>query len=147
MEKEEEGFDKIIDPETNKAVPIESAVGQQVIKNYLTIMNGGNEDELISTKKYYKSSSSSKPSSGGGSKLSSVNESKSSRPSTSSSSRPSSSRPSTSTGSSSRPVAPASVGSIRGKCGNCGKPVYSNEPRVKVDGVYYKEACFNKIKK
>ena len=136
MEKEE-GFDKIIDPETNKAVPIESAIGQQVIKNYLTIMNGGNEDELISTKKYYKSSSSSKPSSsggGGGAKLSSINENKS---------RPSTSGTRSSTQSSSQP----GTGSVRGLCKYCKKNVFSNQERVKFNGDYYHETCFKKIKK
>lgn len=136
----EDGFDKIIDPETNKAVPIESSIGQQVIKNYLTIMNGGSEDDLISTKKYYKSSSSTKSSGGGGTKLSSINESNS-RPATANPSSKSSSSSSTK-----QPTTQSGV-SIRGKCGHCGKPVYSNEPRVKVDGVYYKEACFKKIQK
>lgn len=134
----EEGFDKIIDPETNKAVPIESAVGQQVIKNYLTIMNGGSEDDLISTKKYYKSSStSSKPSSGGASKLSSINENNA---------RPTTANPSSRSAPPKQSSAQA-AGSVRGLCKVCKKNVLSNQERVKVNGDYYHEACFKKIQK
>lgn len=131
----EEGFDKIIDPETNKAVPIESAVGQQVIKNYLTIMNGGSEDDLISTKKYYKSSS--KPSIGGASKLSSINENNA---------RPTTANPS-SRSEPPRQQSTQAAGSVRGLCKVCKKNVLSNQERVKVNGDYYHEACFKKIQK
>ena len=33
-----EGFGTIVDPETNQNVPVQSAVGQQVIKNYLELL-------------------------------------------------------------------------------------------------------------
>ena len=62
-------FDQIVDPETNRLVPIDSAVGQQVVKNYLTVMSGGSEEDLVSTKKFYKDSSTS---SGGGKRPSSA---------------------------------------------------------------------------
>jgi len=55
LESEEELFTKIIDPETNKQVLLESAVGQQVIKNYIECLrNGPESDDIISTKMFYK---------------------------------------------------------------------------------------------
>ena len=51
----DENFQVIVDPETNKAVPIQSAVGQQVIKNYIEcIKNGPDSKNIISTKMFYK---------------------------------------------------------------------------------------------
>ena len=48
-------FKVIVDPETNRAVPIESAVGQQVIKNYIEcIKNGPDSKNIISTSMFYK---------------------------------------------------------------------------------------------
>ena len=35
MQASLENFDSIYDPETNKAVPLNSAIGTQIIKNYL----------------------------------------------------------------------------------------------------------------
>ena len=121
--KQDGGFDKIVDPETNKSVPIESAVGQQIVKNYLTMMNGGSEDELISTKKYYRSKSSSTTKSGGASKLGSINEKSNSKSST------------------------PSDATSRGLCKKCGKDVLASHQRVKIDGAYYHEECFKAIKK
>ena len=54
-QEQEESFDKIIDPETNMNVPVESAVGQQVIKNYLECLkNGPDSPNIVSTKIFYK---------------------------------------------------------------------------------------------
>jgi len=51
----DENFKVIVDPETNKSVPIESAVGQQVIKNYIEcIRNGPESKNITSTKMFYK---------------------------------------------------------------------------------------------
>lgn len=55
LELEEELFTQIIDPETNRQVLIESAIGQQVIKNYIECLrNGPESDNIISTKTFYK---------------------------------------------------------------------------------------------
>ena len=54
LELEEECFTHIIDPETNKNVLLESAVGQQVIKNYIECLkNGPESNSIISTKMFY----------------------------------------------------------------------------------------------
>ena len=115
-------FDQIVDPETNRLVPIDSAVGQQVVKNYLTVMSGGSEEDLISTKKFYgdkigsgsSGSSSKRPSTSGKSKLSSVSENSKSRSD--------------------------NKGEFKGICPVSKKPIYSTDPRVKIDGKYYHEA-------
>lgn len=121
-------FEEIVDPETNRLVPIDSAVGQQVVKNYLTVMSGGNEEDLISTKKFYGdkiggSSSIKKPSK---SKLTNVPEKPKSK----------------STGASKS----ESKGEFRGICPASGKPVYTTDPRVKIGGAYYHEAYAPKNK-
>ena len=57
----DENFQVIVDPETNKAVPIQSAVGQQVIKNYIEcIKNGPDSKNIISTSMFYKKKTSRK---------------------------------------------------------------------------------------
>ena len=54
LELEEEIFTHIVDPETNKNVLLESAVGQQVIKNYIECLKNGPESEsIVSTKMFY----------------------------------------------------------------------------------------------
>ena len=54
LEIEEECFTHIIDPETNKNVLLESAVGQQVIKNYIECLrNGPDSENILSTKMFY----------------------------------------------------------------------------------------------
>lgn len=51
----DDDFKFIIDPETNKQVPIQSAIGTQIIKNYLEcIKNGPDSKNIISTKMFYK---------------------------------------------------------------------------------------------
>lgn len=116
-------FDQIVDPETNRLVPIDSAVGQQVVKNYLTVMSGGSEEDLISTKKFYgdKSggSSSKRPSTASKSKLASVSENKSKSGGASKS---------------------ENKGEFKGICPVSKKAIYSTDPRVKIDGKYYHEA-------
>ena len=126
MEGGEQEFDKIIDPETNMNVPVESKVGQQVIKNYLECLkNGPDSDKIVSTKMYYrpKKSGSSKP-----------------EPTNSSKSK---------TLSSSKPLGEQeTVRVLKGKCnGKCGTNVYNDNPRVKSGGNYYHEKCFNLINK
>ena len=117
-------FDQIVDPETNRLVPIDSAIGQQVVKNYLTVMSGGSEEDLISTKKFYGdksgSSSTKKPSAASKSKLSSVSENSKSKSGGASKSE--------------------SKGEFKGMCPVSKKPIYSTDPRVKIGGVYYHEA-------
>ena len=124
MEGGEQDFDKIIDPETNMNVPVESKVGQQVIKNYLECLkNGPDSDKIVSTKMYYKPKKSTSSKTGGSSKSGTGSSSKSST-----------------THDSSRV--------FKGKCnGKCGTNVYSDNPRVKSGGNYYHEKCFNLIKK
>tara|TARA_B100001093_G_C26255632_1_gene770447 strand:+ start:192 stop:500 length:309 start_codon:yes stop_codon:yes gene_type:complete len=57
----DENFQVIVDPETNKAVPIQSAIGQQVIKNYIEcIKNGPDSKNIISTSIFYKKTVKSK---------------------------------------------------------------------------------------
>ena len=115
-------FDQIVDPETNRLVPIDSAVGQQVVKNYLTVMSGGSEEDLVSTKKFYKDSSTSS----GASKRPSSAKPKSKLPSVSENSQQNSQQ-----------------GEIKGTCPKCGKHVYSTQQRFKKDGKYYHESCLN----
>ena len=56
-------FNEIIDPETNKTISVNSAVGKQVLKNYIECLrNGPDSENIISTKMYYKESSSRKSS-------------------------------------------------------------------------------------
>ena len=57
MSSEAEMFNTIVDPETNKEVGLNTAVGQQIIKNYLeAIKNGADSENIVSTKKFYSSS-------------------------------------------------------------------------------------------
>lgn len=52
---QEDEFKYIIDPETNKQVPLKSAIGTQIIKNYLEcIKSGPDSKNIISTKMFYK---------------------------------------------------------------------------------------------
>ena len=54
-----DAFGHIYDPEMNKNVPINTAVGQQIIKNYLECLKNGPESEnIVSTKMFYKPSKS-----------------------------------------------------------------------------------------
>jgi len=131
MEGGEQEFDKIIDPETNMNVPVESKVGQQVIKNYLECLkNGPDSDKIVSTKMYYrpKKSSSSKSQTGSSSKSQTGSSSKSQTGSSSKSQ----------TGSSSN------LGSVKGTCKKCNQNVYSTQERVKSSGSYYHDTCFKK---
>ena len=117
MEEKYESFDKIIDPETNMNVPVESKVGQQVIKNYLEcVKNGPDSSNIVSTKMYYKPKKSTTKESNNSSKKSSNKVTK----------QPDTSRV------------------LKGKCnGKCGTNIYSDNPRVKSGGKYYHEKCFN----
>lgn len=55
-----ENFGTIVDPETNQNVPVQSAVGQQVIKNYLECLKHGPDSKnILSTKMFYKNKSTS----------------------------------------------------------------------------------------
>ena len=115
MEGGEQEFDKIIDPETNMNVPVESKVGQQVIKNYLECLkNGPDSEKIVSTKMYYRPKKSSSSKSGTGSSSKSQ------------------------TGSSSN------LGSAKGICKKCNQNVYSTQERVKSSGSYYHDTCFKK---
>lgn len=50
----EDNFSKIIDPETNQEVILESEIGMQIIKNYIECLkNGPQSENIISTKMYY----------------------------------------------------------------------------------------------
>ena len=56
----EDEFEYILDPETNKRVPLKSAIGTQIIKNYLEcIKNGPDSKNIISTKMFYKKKNTS----------------------------------------------------------------------------------------
>ena len=52
--EEEDQFDMefhvIIDPETNREVPLQSAIGTQIIRNYLECLKNGPESENITFK-------------------------------------------------------------------------------------------------
>ena len=51
----EDSFQEIIDPETGCKVPVESKIGELVIKNYIEcLMNGPDSDRIVSTKMLYK---------------------------------------------------------------------------------------------
>ena len=117
----EQEFDKIIDPETNMNVPVESKVGQQVIKNYLECLkNGPDSDKIVSTKMYY-------------------------RPKKSSSSKTeSSSKEQTGSSSKSQTESSSNLGSVKGTCKKCNQTVYSTQERVKSSGSYYHDTCFKK---
>ena len=61
-----EDFKQIIDPETNKLVPVQSAIGTQIIKNYLEcIKNGPESKNIISTRMFYKKKTQPSSSKGG----------------------------------------------------------------------------------
>jgi len=52
----EESFSHIVDPETNKNVPLESSVGRQIIENYIECLrNGPDSENILSTKMFYDS--------------------------------------------------------------------------------------------
>lgn len=54
----DENFKFIVDPETNKSVPINSVIGTQIVKNYLEcIKNGPDSNKIVSTKRFYKKKS------------------------------------------------------------------------------------------
>ena len=134
MEGGEQEFDKIIDPETNMNVPVESKVGQQVIKNYLECLkNGPDSSNIVSTKMYYRPKKSSSSKTGSSSNSHMVSGSKAQSGTSSKSG----------TGNSSK-----SSRVLKGKCnGKCGTNVYSDNERVKSGGNYYHEKCFNLINK
>mgnify|MGYP000858256439 CR=1 FL=1 len=73
----DENFKFIVDPETNKSVPINSVIGTQIVKNYLEcIKNGPDSNKIVSTKRFYKKKSTpSVPKFSGG-----ASESQSSKP-------------------------------------------------------------------
>ena len=107
-----EGFDKIVDPETNKLVPTASKVGQQVLKNYIeTIKNGADSTNIVSTKMFYKRKPKKRTS-----KLGTINESGT--------------------------VNKSNLGDARGTCPVCTKLVYTSQQRIKHTGIYYHEKCF-----
>jgi hypothetical protein len=55
----DDNFKFIVDPETNKSVPINSVIGTQIVKNYLEcIKNGPDSKKIVSTKRFYKKKSS-----------------------------------------------------------------------------------------
>ena len=92
------GFENIIDPEMGVSVPIDSRVGQQVLKNYIEcIKNGSDSPGIVSTKMFYKQTKTQ-----------------------------------------------TAKGSRRGTCPKCKKGVFTSQQRIKTDGVYYHEACFEK---
>jgi len=50
----ENSFSHIVDPETNKNVPLESSVGRQIIENYMECLrNGPDSENILSTKMFY----------------------------------------------------------------------------------------------
>ena len=50
-----DAFDMIYDPEMKTNVPLDTAVGQQIIKNYLECLkNGPDSKNIVSTKMFYK---------------------------------------------------------------------------------------------
>lgn len=60
MSEQEDEFNTIIDPETNKEVPLQSAIGTQIIKNYLECLKNGPESKnIVSTKMMYKNTPAS----------------------------------------------------------------------------------------
>jgi len=62
---ESELFHNIIDPETNQKVLLESAIGQQVIKNYIECLrNGPDSENIVSTKMFYPKNESNKTETG-----------------------------------------------------------------------------------
>ena len=50
----ENSFSHIVDPETNKNVPLESSVGRRIIENYMECLrNGPDSENILSTKMFY----------------------------------------------------------------------------------------------
>ena len=50
----ENTFSHIVDPETNKNVPLESSVGRQIIENYMECLrNGPDSENILPTKMFY----------------------------------------------------------------------------------------------
>ena len=55
QEHEEDAFDTIYDPEMKTNVPLNTAVGQQIVRNYLECLkNGADSKNIVSTKMFYK---------------------------------------------------------------------------------------------
>lgn len=58
----EESFSHIVDPETNKNVPLESSVGRQIIENYIECLrNGPDSENILSTKMFYNDATTNAP--------------------------------------------------------------------------------------
>ena len=54
MHETDSMFTKITDPETNNEVSLNSAIGQQIIRNYIeAIKHGADSKNIISTRKFY----------------------------------------------------------------------------------------------
>ena len=124
----EKSFGYIVDPETDKNVPIQSAIGQQVVKNYLECLkNGPNSKNILSTQMFYKPKNKKT----GGRRPQKSTVSHNSRNSNNSDSNKSNKSGGNQT----------NKGSVRGVCGICRRNVYSTQERVKSSGLYYHEMC------
>ena len=154
---EEDDFNDIVDPETNRTVPITSAIGQQVVKNYIECLkNGPDSVNIVSTKMFYKQSGSSNKNiqrevrgKCGGCKLNVYND----EPRVKKLGKyyhenceigintPSSVNTTMVTSK----ISNKSVsGSIKGLCGGCKKNVYSTQERINHGGLYFHESCLGK---
>ncbi len=55
LEQEDDAFDTIYDPEMKTNVPLNTAVGQQIVRNYLECLKtGADSKNIVSTKMFYK---------------------------------------------------------------------------------------------
>jgi len=160
---DEDNFKKIVDPETNQMVPIESNIGQQVVKNYIECLkNGADSPHIVSTKMFYKQSTTSSGNSQGDprgecdvckvmvySNQERVKMSGGYYHEKCSSSLKNSSSVQTSMVSNKAP-SPASnqnstkSGVVKGQCGGCKNNVYSTQERVNHGGLYFHENCLGK---
>ena len=133
----EDDFNTIIDPETNKEVPIKSAVGKQVIKNYLTCLKEGPEsNNIVSTKMFYnnKPTINIKGKCKGCGKNVYSNEERVKKMGDYYHDRCLATNTMQITNT-------QNMGMTKGQCGGCGKPVFSTQERVNLGGVYYHEKC------
>ena len=121
-----EGFEQIIDPETNELISTNTAHGKHIIKNYLNAIKfGADSDKIISTQMFYKKEEP---------KVEKViEEVKEEKLET--------------TKKNTTEDTVKELGSVRGICPICGENVYSTQERVKSAGQYYHEHCYTEMQK
>tara|TARA_Y100000385_G_scaffold132494_1_gene137722 strand:+ start:1214 stop:1609 length:396 start_codon:yes stop_codon:yes gene_type:complete len=127
-----ESFSQIIDPETDQVIDTSTSHGKLIIKNYLNAIKYGPEtDKIVSTKMFYKEKKSSKSNLKQKIEKEKISEDKVQSNNNKESNNKSLSKQ---TG--------GNLGTSRGLCPRCKKDVFSTQERVKSNGKYYHEQCY-----